>query len=103
MARRNSRQLRARAADLRRRQSNGLRNMGMAIVALIALLALGGQFASGAAGCFSSITESPSAPIEVGGQQQGDSKSDETTSPGGVRIQVNTTPVALPLDSDATP
>lgn len=103
MARRNSRQLRARAADLRRRQSNGLRNMGMAIVALIALLALGGQFASGAAGCFSSITENPSAPIEVGGQQQGASQSDDTPSSGGVRIQVKTTPVSLPMDSDAPP
>ena len=77
--------------------------MGMAIVALIALVALGGQFASGAAGCFSSITENPSAPIEVGGQQRGASESDETTSPGGVRIQVKTTPLSLPMDSDARP
>ena len=103
VARRSSRQLRARAAELRRRQSNGLRNMGMAIVALVALLALGGQFASGAAGCFSSITEDPTAPIDIGGQPERDpSRPDEGTS-GGVQIQVNTTPVPLETPPEASP
>ena len=77
--------------------------MGMAIVALLALLALGGQFASGAAGCFSSITGNPSAPLEVGGTDRGAAEPDETPSSGGVRIQVKTTPVSMPVESDARP
>ena len=103
MARRNSRHLRARAADLRRRRSNGLRNMGLAIVALLALLALGGQFASGAAGCFSSVTENPAAPLEVGGEHSGSEEPSDEPRARGVRIQVNTSPIPMPAQPDVRP
>lgn len=103
MAGRNSRHLRARAADLGRRRSNGLRNMGMAIVVLLALLALGGQFASGAAGCFSSVTENPTAPLEVGGESQDATKPTDQPSTRAVRIRVQAAPVSLPVEADAGP
>lgn len=95
MAGRTSRHLRARAADLGRRRSNGLRNMGMAIVVLVALLALGGQFASGAAGCFSSVTENPAAPLEMGGEQGASEEPSEESRARGVRIQVQTAPIQV--------
>jgi hypothetical protein len=103
MSRRNSRQLRSRASELRRRQSKGLRNMGMAIVVLVALLALGGQFASGAAGCFSSVTENPSAPLQMGGGEQDSEAPSDEPSTRGVRIQVNTAPIPMPAEPDTQP
>ena len=77
--------------------------MGMAIVALVALLALGGQFASGAAGCFSSVTENPSAPLQVGGEQPGSEVPSDDPPTRGVRIQVNTVPVPIPVEPDTQP
>lgn len=56
---------------LGRRQSTSIKGLGAAIVALIALLALGGQVATGAAGCFSTMTERPQAEgLEVGGGER---------------------------------
>ena len=78
-----------------KRQASSLRNLGMGIVALVALLALGGQLSSSAAGCFSNLTEPPSAALEVGGQTAPIETDDDP--PAGtmrVRMQTGTSPAA---------
>ena len=59
MSRRTRGRGRGRTDHLGRRQGVSLRFVAMAVVALGALLALGGPFAEGAAGCFSKVSEGP--------------------------------------------
>jgi hypothetical protein len=74
-----------------KRQASSLRNLGMGIVALVALVALGGQLSSSAAGCFSNLTEPPGAALEVGGQTTPIDPADDPAlkARGSFRVQVD--------------
>jgi hypothetical protein len=95
MSRRPRRRPGDRTRTMGKRQASSLRNLGMGVVALVALLALGGQLSSSAAGCFSAITDTAGEPLEVGGATPPDTRMDEP--PAGtarVRIQTETKPAA---------
>ena len=73
-------------SHLGHRQATSLKGLGFAIVALIALLALGGQLATSAAGCFSTVSADQSGALKVGGQ--GGDEREESQTQGSFRVDV---------------
>jgi len=81
-----------RSDHLARRQSSSVRNLGLALVAFVALWFLGGQLATGAAGCFSNLSADATPPLEVGGRPQPAEPADDAPAAGTLRLKVQTHP-----------